>query len=112
MNNVKVFPDLKVSFWCILDLSGWCNRKLKSRSQTEQQQPELHSEPLTFLCKQAYCMAEVIFTPVFITHSSPLPFIHSVNISTTDETWNHPKPAAARKSGVRDGCLPRLLASS
>lgn len=84
---------------------GW--RNLGHR---QQQQPELHSKPPAFLCKQAYCTAEVIFTPVFTAHSSPLPFIYSVNISPADEPWNHPEAAAARERAV-DGMDVSLLCS-
>lgn len=34
MNDVKAFPDPKVLFQCILDLSSWCNRKLTQGEET------------------------------------------------------------------------------
>lgn len=38
-----------------------------------------------FCVNKLIAQLKVIFTPVFTAHSSPLPFIHSVNIGTTDE---------------------------
>lgn len=51
-----------------------------------------------FCINKLIAQLKVIFTPVFTAHSSPLPFIRSVNIGTTNERGDDPNTAAARES--------------
>lgn len=93
------FPPLLSHF----DLSRSIPRSLNLPSVGWHQAKKPRSSSLRSLCWSSplFCVnkliaqLKVISTPIFTAHSSPLPFIQSVNIGTTDERGDDPNAAAA-----------------